>query len=225
MPQIRHEGQLRRAHQWQEDSPPARPKGGSRVGQGFLRGRPAGESRDAVAKVTGEGEVLRRHPARGNGLCADCCGRRRTVPSWSIVDASGVEAVRGAKVVRDGELMAVLHATPDGAERAIAGEGRVGDARVELDEDSIFEHLVKVAPAGEVVASGGDLAVGRSGGEPDVRRTYFDGYVAHAADRDPHRDRRGSWTASAPSGRRPRPRSRCGPRRPRRSVFRRRRCG
>jgi len=50
----------------------------------------------------------------------------------------------------------------------------------DLDEDFIFEHLVKVAPAAEIVAFGGSLAVGRETGGEGVERTYLDGYVAHA---------------------------------------------
>ena len=35
------------------------------------------------------------------------------------LDTSGVADVDGAMVVRDGDLVAVLHATPDGAEQAL----------------------------------------------------------------------------------------------------------
>ena len=97
------------------------------------------------------------------------------------LDVSGIEAVAGATVVRDRELLAVLHATPDGAERALATiKAEWATPRLDLDEDSIFEHLVKVAPAAETVASGGSLAVGRETGGEGVERTYLDGYVAHA---------------------------------------------
>jgi CO/xanthine dehydrogenase Mo-binding subunit len=51
----------------------------------------------------------------------------------------------------------------------------------ELDQDSIFDHLVKVAPVGETVAEGGDLAAGRAAASAAARHTYHDGYRAHAA--------------------------------------------
>jgi nicotinate dehydrogenase subunit B len=143
-------------------------------------GRP--ETRhDAVAKVTGralyagdirrEGMVyarLLRPPARGAKLLE--------------VDASGLDAVPGATLVRDGELIAVLHATPDGAERGIRTVEATWDVpQLDLDEDSIFEHLLKVAPAGESIDRGGDLEVGRAASNTRIAHTYLDGYVAHAA--------------------------------------------
>jgi isoquinoline 1-oxidoreductase len=142
-------------------------------------GRPANRT-DAVAKVTGEakfaGDIRRdgmlyarllRPPAHGAKL-AD-------------VDASGIEAVDGATMVVDGELVAVLHPTPDGAERAIAKVAAKWETpELDLDEDSIFEHLLKVAPAGEMLDRGGDLDAGMSVSIAEARRTYLDGYVAHA---------------------------------------------
>jgi isoquinoline 1-oxidoreductase len=51
---------------------------------------------------------------------------------------------------------------------------------LDLDEDSIFEHLLKVAPAGEALDRGGDLDAGMSVSIAKARHTYLDGYVAHA---------------------------------------------
>ena len=142
-------------------------------------GRPVNRT-DAVAKVTGEarfaGDIRRegmlyarllRPPAHGAKL-AD-------------VDASGIEAVDGATMVVDGTLVAVLHPTPDGAERAIARVASKWEMpELDLDEDSIFEHLLKVAPAGEALDRGGDLDAGMSVSIAKARHTYLDGYVAHA---------------------------------------------
>ena len=142
-------------------------------------GRPVNRT-DAVAKVTGKarfaGDIRRegmlyarllRPPAHGAKL-AD-------------VDASGIEAVDGATMVVDGDLVAVLHPTPDGAERAIARVASKWETpELDLDEDSIFEHLLKVAPAGETLDRGGDLDAGMSVSIAEARHTYLDGYVAHA---------------------------------------------
>jgi isoquinoline 1-oxidoreductase len=142
-------------------------------------GRPVNRT-DAAAKVTGEakfaGDIRRegmlyarllRPPAHGAIL--------------SGVDASGIEAIDGATMVVDGDLVAVLHATPDGAERAIAEVAAKWETpELDLDEDSIFEHLLKVAPAGETVDRGGDLNSGMSMSIAEARHTYLDGYVAHA---------------------------------------------
>jgi isoquinoline 1-oxidoreductase len=51
---------------------------------------------------------------------------------------------------------------------------------LDLDEDSIFEHLLKVAPAGETLDRDGDLDAGMSISTAEARHTYLDGYVAHA---------------------------------------------
>jgi isoquinoline 1-oxidoreductase len=143
-------------------------------------GRPLNR-RDAVAKVTGgavyagdirrEGMVyarLLRPPAHGAKLLG--------------FDASGLTAVDGATLVRDGDLIAVVHATPDGAARAIAAVKATWDVpRLDLDQDSIFAHLLKVAPPAEPVAQGGDLAAGRAAATAHAANQYHDGYVAHAA--------------------------------------------
>jgi nicotinate dehydrogenase subunit B len=142
-------------------------------------GRPVNRT-DAVAKVTGaakfSGDIRRegllyasllRPPAHGATL--------------GEVDASGIKAVEGASMVVDGDLVAVLHATPDGARRAIEKvEATWKTPELDLDEDSIFEHLLKVAPAGETLERGGDLDVGMSVSNVEARHTYLDGYVAHA---------------------------------------------
>jgi isoquinoline 1-oxidoreductase len=143
-------------------------------------GRPV-DRMDAVAKVTGEAEFagdirregmlyarLLRPPAHGATL--------------GEVDASGIEAVDGATMVVDDELVAVLHATPDGADRAIATVETTWERpELDLDEDSIFEHLLKVAPAAETLDRGGNLDTGMSESSAEARHTYLDGYVAHAA--------------------------------------------
>ncbi len=142
-------------------------------------GRPVNR-RDAVAKVTGEAEFagdirregmvyasLLRPPAHGAELLE--------------LDLSGVEAVVGAAVVRERDLVAVVHATPDGAARALATlKAKWGTPKLDLDEDSIFEHLLGVAPPTEELASGGNLTAGRQQAGKRVARTYLDGYVAHA---------------------------------------------
>jgi isoquinoline 1-oxidoreductase len=143
-------------------------------------GRPA-LRRDAVAKVTGAAEFagdvrldrmlyarLLRPPAHGAEVVS--------------VDTSRVARVAGAMVVRDDDLVAVLHETPDGADRALAevkASWNVPDSG--LDQDTIFDHLVKTAPPGEIVAEAGDLAAGRAAARTVVDRSYLDGYVAHAA--------------------------------------------
>jgi isoquinoline 1-oxidoreductase len=142
-------------------------------------GRPVNRL-DAVAKVTGQAEYA--GDIRPDGMLYACLLRP---PAHGVklqdLDASAIEAIDGATIVVDGDLVAVLHKTPDGAERALARVDATWEKpELDLDEDSIFEHLLKVAPAGEVVDSGGDLVTGKEAAGAETARTYLDGYVAHA---------------------------------------------
>jgi nicotinate dehydrogenase subunit B len=136
--------------------------------------------RDALVKVTGEakyaGDIrlpgmlyasILRPPAHGATLID--------------VDLSGAEEVPGAQVVRDGDLVAVLHERPDEAERALAKvRPKFETPESDLDENTIFDHLLKVAPEGNVVSQGGDLGRGEGRAAEVFDETYLDGYVAHA---------------------------------------------
>ena len=142
-------------------------------------GRPVNRT-DAIAKVTGNAEFS--GDIRRDGMLYACLLRPPAHgATLGEVDASGIEAVNGATMVVDGDLVAVLHATPDGAQRAIESiEATWQTPELDLDEDSIFEHLLKVAPAGESLDRGGDLSSGMSVSNAEARHTYLDGYVAHA---------------------------------------------
>jgi len=136
--------------------------------------------RDALAKVTGAakyaGDIrpsgmlyakILRPPAHGATL--------------KSVDVSGAEEVKGAQVVRDGDLVAVLHEHPDEAERAlwrIRAEFETPQAGA--DDVSVFDHLVKVAAEGEEVSRGGDLKRGEARAAEVFENTYLNSYVAHA---------------------------------------------
>jgi len=97
------------------------------------------------------------------------------------VDLSGAERVPGVRVLRDGDLIAVLHDYPDVAERALGKiRARFQTPESELDEKNIFEHLLRVAPQGQVVEEGGHLQKGELAAKTVFEETYLDGYVAHA---------------------------------------------
>ncbi|MFQ6132604.1 MAG: molybdopterin cofactor-binding domain-containing protein [Armatimonadota bacterium] len=142
-------------------------------------GKPA-KRRDALAKVTGEakfaGDIrlpgmvyakILRPPAHG--------------ATMANVDVSGAREVKGAQVVRDGDLVAVLHEHPDQAEKALSKiKAEFERPESDVDDQSIFDHLLEVAPEGEVVSRGGNLQSGEDRSAEVVEATYLDGYVAHA---------------------------------------------
>ncbi len=142
-------------------------------------GRPE-TRRDADLKVTGEakyaGDIqipgmlyakILRPPAHGAKLIS--------------ADTSEAEKVKDVKVIRDGDFIAVLHKYPDVAEDALSKiKAKFDKSPSTLNDKNIFDHLLKSAPEGEVVASGGDLLKAEKKSEKVIEETYFDGYKAHA---------------------------------------------
>ncbi len=135
--------------------------------------------RDAVEKVTGKamfaGDIvptgamharILRPPAHGATLAS--------------VDTSGAEAMPGVRVVRDGDLVAVLHEHRDEATRALGlVKATWTPSPSTLDNTNIFEHLKKAAPEGRPTGAG-DVAAGERSAAQVVEQTYLKGYVAHA---------------------------------------------
>ncbi|MFQ6070593.1 MAG: molybdopterin cofactor-binding domain-containing protein [Candidatus Aminicenantales bacterium] len=150
-----------------------KPSDFSIVGKPVLR-------RDAEEKVTGRarfaGDIrepgmlyarILRPPAHGAEL--------------EEVDTSAAEKLKGTLVVKDDDLIAVLHEDPELAEEALKRiEARFRRKETGIGDKNIFDHLLRIAPQGEVVASGGDLKAGEKESKKIVDKTYFDGYVAHA---------------------------------------------
>lgn len=150
----------------------------TQVGKDALR-------KDGRAKVTGSAKFaadilppgtlqacVLRPPAHGARLLA--------------VDASEAERLPGVRVLRDGDLVAVLHARPDGAREAL---GRVKatyhPSPSNLDDQTIFEHLLKAAPPARELVARGSLQVGEALAVQRLDATYLNGYVAHAP-MEPH---------------------------------------
>jgi nicotinate dehydrogenase subunit B len=97
------------------------------------------------------------------------------------VDTSGAESMEGVEVVRDGDLVAVLHEWPDRADIALAevkAEYETDDP--DVNDQNIFEYLVKKGTGKRVLDEGGDLDVGLQQSSQVFEREYLDGYVAHA---------------------------------------------
>jgi len=137
--------------------------------------------RDALDKVTGRAKYagdlappgalhacLLRPPAHGATL--------------ERADTSAAEKVPGVRVVREGELVAVLHARREVAEQALAlVKASFRPSASTLDDRSIFQHLAQAAPPGTVAAQGGTLAEGQKLATRVFEETWRKGYAAHAA--------------------------------------------
>lgn len=101
------------------------------------------------------------------------------------VDTSAAEALSDVTVVNERDLVAVLSADPESAERAldlIEADFDVPESAV--DTESIFDHVINVAPEPDE-ESAGDLELGRSQCSQMFEATYYNGYVAHAP-MEPH---------------------------------------
>ena len=136
--------------------------------------------KDALEKVTGKavyaGDQL---PA---GLLHACVLRP---PAHGAkvrsVDTSAAERVPGVRVVKDGDMVAVLHERRDVAADALAKVKAEFDTAPALpDQTTIFEHLLKTAPTPRMVAQSGDLAEGEKLASGIIEQTYLHGYGAHA---------------------------------------------
>jgi isoquinoline 1-oxidoreductase len=140
---------------------------------------------DAVAKVTGAAEYaadvrldgmlyakILRPPAHGSRL--------------REVQTTRAEEMEGVRVLRDGDLVAVLHEAPDLAERALAEidvrweEPATGPANA-----TIFDYLEGNVPEARVVTEDGSLDAGRRQSVQARESTYRAQYVAHAP-MEPH---------------------------------------
>jgi len=97
------------------------------------------------------------------------------------VDVSVAGSIKGVQVVQEDDLIAVLHPTPDGAEKAlgkIKAQFDMPDER--LDNQNIFEHLLKIAPEGNITDQKGELEKGKALASFTFEETYLNKYVAHA---------------------------------------------
>ena len=136
--------------------------------------------RDALDKVTGRakyaGDVIPpgalharvvRPPSHGTTLVQ--------------VDTTAAEKMPGVRIVRDGDLIAVLHAHRDEADKALRTvKATFSAAPSTLNNENIFAHLEQSAPEGRAVAQGGNVAEGEKAASQVVSQKYLKGYVAHA---------------------------------------------
>jgi isoquinoline 1-oxidoreductase len=141
--------------------------------------------RDAQEKVTGKakyaGDIqlpgmlharILRPPAHDSKLIS--------------ADVSEAKQVDGVQVIKEGDFVAVLHKYPDVADAALSKiKAKFETPKSDLNDKNIFDHLLKVAPAGKVVAKEGNLQAGESGAKTLVEATYFNDYVAHSP-MEPH---------------------------------------
>ena len=154
------------------------------VGQYNLIGKPINRL-DTIEKVTGEakytGDIripgmvyakILRSPSHGTKL--------------KSLDTSEVDRMEGYQVVRDGNIVAVLHKYPDKAAEALSrlkAEYDIPEPR--FDDKTVFDYFMDNAGDGNVIEKGGNLDTGQKRSKAVVEETYLNGYVSHAP-MEPH---------------------------------------
>jgi nicotinate dehydrogenase subunit B len=136
--------------------------------------------KDALEKVTGKARY-----AADMGLPGTLHARIVRPPAHGAklkdLDTGAAEKVPGVRVVRDGDLVAVLHERPDVADQARAlVKAQFDTPAPTVDDTTIFDHLVKTAPEGRVIAESGNLQEGIKLAASVFDGTYLNSYVSHA---------------------------------------------
>jgi nicotinate dehydrogenase subunit B len=98
------------------------------------------------------------------------------------VNTQEAEKLPGIQVVRDGDLVAVLHEIRDKADEAIVKvKGEYSIEEMKVDDKTVYTFMLNSGAKGNVVDRAGNLATGRSLAKK-VYSNQFDGsYVAHSA--------------------------------------------
>ena len=153
------------------------------------RPKPAGKRRvegqspqrkDAMVKVTGQAKYAA--DARPPGLLYARLVRPPALGArLKNADTSEAEKIPGVRVIREGDLVAVLHAHPDVADDAL----RLVKADFEIpsggpDDKTIFDHLVSQAPASVLGGANGDLTTGEKLAVHVLASRYKTPYISHA---------------------------------------------
>ncbi|MCK4747319.1 MAG: molybdopterin-dependent oxidoreductase, partial [Bacteroidales bacterium] len=97
------------------------------------------------------------------------------------VDYTDAEKIEGVQVVRDGDLVAVLHELPDVAAQALSKvKAEFTKDEMEVDDKTVFEYLLNAPSDSRVVDSSGDLEEGEKQSDTLIESEFHDGYVAHS---------------------------------------------
>jgi len=137
--------------------------------------------RDALEKVTGKAQFagdirlpdmlyakILRPPAHGAKLVT--------------MATSAAEKIKGIKIIKNGGMIAALHENPEEAEKALRIiKAQFDPEEPEVDDKTIFEHLLNVAPQSQILDRGGNIESGKRLATEIFEETYLNSYVAHAS--------------------------------------------
>jgi isoquinoline 1-oxidoreductase len=147
--------------------------------QHTISGKPT-DRLDGLTKVTGEakfaGDIrlpgmlyarIVRAPAHGAKL--------------KNVDTSAAKNIKDIQIIRNEDMIAVLHKHRDVADKALGLiKASFEPSTNTQDNTSIFKHLKGSASEGQIVAEAGNLDEGKAIASKTFDKSYFNHYVAHA---------------------------------------------
>jgi nicotinate dehydrogenase subunit B len=96
-------------------------------------------------------------------------------------DTSEAEKVEGIQVVRDKDLVALLHENRDKVDEAIVKvNSKFAPVEMNVNDKTVFDYYLKSASKGTVINSTGDIAEGEKISDRIIESEFYDGYVAHS---------------------------------------------
>jgi isoquinoline 1-oxidoreductase len=141
--------------------------------------------RDAFQKVTGKAKYTADIQLPGM-LYAKILRPPAHNAKLLEVDISEALQVEGVQVIKEPDLIAVMHKYPDVAGFALSKiKASYDKPEIVVDDKTIFEHLLKVAPEGKVIANDGDIQMGKQNSKTLFDEIYYNDYVAHSP-MEPH---------------------------------------
>jgi len=140
---------------------------------------------DGVAKVTGA--AMYSGDFRMPGMMYAKILRPKSHGATLVsADTSEAEKMDGIQLVRDKDLIALLHKDPEKAEAAltkIKAEYKFDEMKV--DDKSIFNHLLEFPSEARVVKTTGDIESGKKNADQVFESEFYNSYVAHSP-MEPH---------------------------------------
>jgi nicotinate dehydrogenase subunit B len=143
------------------------------IGKSFYRA-------DARQKVTGEAKY-----AGDIKIPGMLFARIVRPPSYGAklisADTSEAEKIEGIQVIRDNDMVALLHKNRDKVDEAIIKvKAEFSPLKMDVNNETIFDHYIKYATKGDIVNKSGNIPEGEKISDKVFESVFYDGYVAHA---------------------------------------------
>jgi nicotinate dehydrogenase subunit B len=135
---------------------------------------------DAKIKVTGEAKYTGDLKLPGM-VFARILRPPSHCAKLTTVDTAVAEKVEGAKVIRDGELIAVLHEKRDKADEALTKiKAEYSFNELPVNDKTVFEYMLKAESYANVETTSGDIEAGKKLCDKTFESVIHDPYLAHA---------------------------------------------